>query len=299
MKTNEKILDFYAQPSDLTAAGKFSPWLDALPSEVSKLVGITQGLGIYDTVATDFYGCTIPDARQQEIHLRSFEQTLEQLLALDDQPLTVARAADKRLACRCHNFTRLLVAILRAQGIPARSRCGFGTYFNPPYFEDHWVGEYWNAAEARWVLVDPQFDEVWRTKLKIDHDILDVPRNRFLVAGDAWVRCRAGQADAEKFGIVFANLRGLWFVAGNLVRDVAALNKMEMLPWDVWGAPPRTSRLTTINWLSSTSLRHSHAIQTPRLLQCVVSTRLMAACVYRRSSSMPCVIPLNQFPPNP
>jgi hypothetical protein len=30
-----------------------------------------------------------------------------------------------------------------------------------------------------------------------------------------------------------------WFVAGNLVRDVAALNNREMLPWDVWGAMPR------------------------------------------------------------
>jgi hypothetical protein len=28
-------------------------------------------------------------------------------------------------------------------------------------------------------------------------------------------------------------------VAGNLVRDVAALNKMEMLPWDIWGAQPQ------------------------------------------------------------
>jgi hypothetical protein len=31
-------------------------------------------------------------------------------------------------------------------------------------------------------------------------------------------------------------MRGLWFIAGNLMRDVAALNNMEMLPWDVWGA---------------------------------------------------------------
>jgi hypothetical protein len=30
-------------------------------------------------------------------------------------------------------------------------------------------------------------------------------------------------------------MHGLWFVRGNLVRDVAALNKMELLPWDGWG----------------------------------------------------------------
>jgi hypothetical protein len=34
-------------------------------------------------------------------------------------------------------------------------------------------------------------------------------------------------------------MHGLWFIAGNLVRDVAALNNREMLPWDVWGAMRR------------------------------------------------------------
>ena len=28
---------------------------------------------------------------------------------------------------------------------------------------------------------------------------------------------------------------GLWFIASNVIRDVAALNNREMLPWDVWG----------------------------------------------------------------
>ena len=35
-------------------------------------------------------------------------------------------------------------------------------------------------------------------------------------------------------------MHGLWFVAGNLIRDVAALNNHEMLPWDVWGAMARS-----------------------------------------------------------
>jgi hypothetical protein len=30
-------------------------------------------------------------------------------------------------------------------------------------------------------------------------------------------------------------MNGLGFVRGNLVRDVASLNKMELLPWDCWG----------------------------------------------------------------
>jgi hypothetical protein len=33
-----------------------------------------------------------------------------------------------------------------------------------------------------------------------------------------------------------AGQAGNWWIAANLVRDVAALANMEMLPWDVWGA---------------------------------------------------------------
>src|SRR5206468_8290215 len=32
---------------------------------------------------------------------------------------------------------------------------------------------------------------------------------------------------------------GYWWIAGNLVRDAAALRNVELLPWDVWGAMPK------------------------------------------------------------
>ena len=133
----------------------------------------------------------------------------------------------------------MLVAMLRAKGIPARERAGFGAYFNAPYFEEHVLCEYWNADDNRWVLLDTQFDEIWRAQLKIDHDVFDVPRDRFLTASDAWTLCRSGKADPNLFGIFNGNLRGLWFIAAELIRDVAALNKTEVLVWDVWGAMPK------------------------------------------------------------
>jgi len=239
MTVDHHTLEFYAHQSVMTSAGRYAPMFNELPNDVGDLVRMIQHLVVYDVVAPDFYGFTIPKRRQGEIHIRPMEKKLDSMFALDDRPLSVARPVDKRLVGRCHHFVQFLVAMLRTKKIPARARCGFGSYFNPPYFEDHWVCEYWNGTEARWVMVDPQFDDVWRAKLKIDHDILDVPRNRFLVAGEAWMQCRKGQADAAKFGIDFVNLRGLWYIAGNLVRDLAALNKMELLPWDVWGVQPR------------------------------------------------------------
>jgi len=130
-----------------------------------------------------------------------------------------------------------MVALLRSQGTAARARCGFGCYFEKGKGYDHWVAEYWNEGEKRWVLVDAQVDDRQRKMFGVTLDTLDVPRDQFLVAGDAWRLCRSGKQDARNFGIL--DMWGYWFIASNIVRDIAALNNREMLPWDVWGVMKR------------------------------------------------------------
>ena len=151
----------------------------------------------------------------------------------------MAREPAARLTGDCRHFTVLTVAMLRAQGTPARARCGFGGYFGTGWFEDHWVCEYWDAPAQRWRLADAQIDDVQHKLFGIDFDLMDVPRDRFLVAADAWRACRDGAADPAKFGLSGMNEAGYWWIAANMVRDLAALNNMEMLPWDVWGAMPK------------------------------------------------------------
>ncbi len=55
------------------------------------------------------------------------------------------------------------------------------------------------------------------------------------VAAGYTKRVRRGLIDPETCGVSFAGIKGAWFVAGNVVRDLAALNKREMLQWDYWG----------------------------------------------------------------
>jgi hypothetical protein len=88
------------------------------------------------------------------------------------------------------------------------------------------------------VLVDGQIDDVQRRLFGIDFDVTDVPRDGFLVAADAWQRCRAGAADPGTFGLSFLGEAGYWWIAANMMRDAAALENVEVLPWDVWGAMP-------------------------------------------------------------
>lgn len=230
-------LHLYTEPATMTSAGRFRHLFDGLPRTIEDLAGIAQGLLVHEHIAPS-YGITLSDERRATVHIRPVERLLERLMNDDDQRLTTPRPVTERLAGNCRHFTVLMVAMLRAQGIPARARCGFGGYFTTGWYEDHWVCEYWNRADGRWVLADAQIDELQRDLFRIDFDLMNVPRDSFVIAGDAWARCRAGQADQATFGLSIVKESGLWWIAGNLIRDVAALTNMEMLPWDVWGAMP-------------------------------------------------------------
>lgn len=227
-------LAYYAKTSAMDDGGAHHGFLAGLPSEPRELVAAIQGLVLHQHWAPA-YGETLTPARHQEPHLRSAH---EMLACLNDRtPLEGGtRPPATRLVGVCRHFTLLTVAALRAHGMPARARCGFAGYFAPGKFEDHWLVECWSERETRWRLVDAQLDDLQRKKLGIGFDPLDVPRDRFVVAGRAWQMCRNGEASPDQFGLSFLKEYGIWFVANNLVRDVAALNKVEMLPWDVWGA---------------------------------------------------------------
>jgi hypothetical protein len=220
----------------MTAAGARSQEIDRLPRDLSRLCNAIQGVLVHSDMTAMFYDVKLPPERINEKHIRPFAEVLAQIRGLAPEPLTVPREPKDRMAGICWHFTQMLCVALREQGIPARARVGFGAYFNPGKFEDHWVGEYWNAAQKRWVLVDAQLDAVQRKTFKVDFDPLDVPRDRFIIAGDAWQMCRSGRGNPDNFGLsMVPNLHGLWFIAGNMVRDLAALNRIELLPWDVWG----------------------------------------------------------------
>jgi len=234
----------YLKPAVMTAPGTYRSLLADLPHGIAGLAGAAHGLLIHEHIA-GAYGVRLTDERRASVHVRPVAGLLGRIMAEDGRPLTVAREPAGRLPGNCRHYTVLAVAMLRAQGTPARARCGFGGYFGSGWFEDHWVCEYWDEAAGRWKLADAQIDDVQLKLFDVDFDLMDVPRDRFLVAGDAWRRCRGGGADPARFGLSLLNEGGTWWIAANLLRDVAALNNMEMLPWDVWGAMPAPDETIT------------------------------------------------------
>jgi len=225
-------LNYFTQQGRMSDPGVYVSLFENLPTSIPALVKLVQGVTIH-VFWTERYGFKAPPERMAELQLRTMEKRLAHTLELDPRPLTEPRPIEKKLLGNCRDHSLLLVAMLRHQGVPARARCGFGAYFMPDHFEDHWVVEYWNQEQSRWVFVDAQLDDLQCDVLKISFDTLDVPRDQFIVGGKAWQMCRSGEQDPARFGIF--DMNGLGFVRGNLVRDVASLNKMELLPWDCWG----------------------------------------------------------------
>jgi hypothetical protein len=227
-----EALSYYAKPGPLSELGAHAARVRALPEGLAELCRVVQGLVVHPFLA-HLYGLEPGAVRHAELELRPVADMLERALALDPRPLTTARPPERRLVGNCRHFTLLLCSLLRAQGVPARARCGFASWFDPASFVDHWVCEVWDATRGAWRLVDAQLDARQREAFRLTFDPLDVPRTAFLVAGEAWRRCRGREADPQHFGIM--DLRGLWFVRGNVVRDLAAFAKRELLPWDGWG----------------------------------------------------------------
>ena len=63
----------------------------------------------------------------------------------------------------------------------------------------------------------------------------DLKPGQFLTGGEAWAAFRNGEIDAETFGVYGTKNWGAAEIRGNAVKDLAALNKIEVLPWDAWG----------------------------------------------------------------
>jgi Transglutaminase-like superfamily len=267
-KHDETTVSYYAEPGPMTDTTACPTRIfDGLPTEPDALARTVQGLIVHEMWA-HAYGLDVPESRLTDLQARSAREMTDLIQGLHAGPLAVERPVEQRMIGNCRHFSTLSCALLRRAGVPARARCGFAAYFEAGKYVDHWVTEYWHADEGRWVRIDVQLDAVQRAAIEPDFDTEDLPAGPFLPAGEAWQQCRAGHDDPGRFGIF--DMWGLWFIQGNVIRDLAALNKMELLPWDVWGpmtynADPDEAGLTFTDTVAGTlvaddvdAIRHAY-----------------------------------------
>lgn len=228
-------LDFYATPGPMTDLAGLDEILAGVPTDPAGIASVVRGL-IVHLFWAEAYGVAMPEERIGDVQVRPAAGIVRTILEIDPRPLVERRRVEDRFFGNCRHFSTLTTALLRRAGVPSRARCGFGGYFQPGRWIDHWIVEHWDGT--RWVQTDAQLDALQQNTLQLSFDPLDMPPGQFLTGGEAWARCRRGALDPARFGIL--DMWGLWFVRGNAIRDLAALNRVEVLPWDGWGVMNET-----------------------------------------------------------
>jgi hypothetical protein len=226
-------LSYFTTQSPITDPGVHGRLFADLPRTVPELADVVRGLCL---IYWERYKYPIPNERLLETSSRYVGTILEKIIALDKRPLIETRPPDKRFMASSSDFVNLLCAMLRFQGIPARKRVGFVTYFaavKPGFDWSHEIAEYWDSGAGRWRRVDPCLDAVAIAANAITFDPNDLPTDRFIPAGRAWQACRKEQGDPDSFGN--EESRGLGVVRANLILDLAAMQKRELLNWDRFG----------------------------------------------------------------
>ena len=221
-------LQDYAQQSPYSDPREYAGLFSGLRADVPRLAAVVRNLVVHYRAS----GIPFPSDRLAEIDNR----WIDRLLAVDrsrfDTPLDVPRPEADRVAGCCRDFTLLTVSVLRAQGVPARSRVGFAAYFEPGFHHDHVITEFWNGE--RWVFADTQLDPTGSWPF----DPLDMPLGEgvFESAAQVWSAYRRGDIDVSRYGVgLSVPIGGDWFVRNYVLLELAHRQRDELLLWDSWG----------------------------------------------------------------
>lgn len=254
---DSKILDHYRQFSLFTNPGLYKDSLvKELPDdvlEIGKLVKMNTihrmmlAMGNTGANADLKFGdmSKVPWWRQlEDDNLPTTAAMLAELYRRDPRGLTFERKVEDRIVVTCRSVSILMASILKSKGIPTRVRSG-----NAPYFDlgplgkvsvDHWIDQYWNAAEERWVTIDA--DALF---LAMDLDIFDQPDGAFDFPAKAWLDMRAGKIDPMRFHNGKPE-RGPIVILWSLFYDFHSLMNNETIYMHnpVYGRPEKFGQLT-------------------------------------------------------
>ncbi|MCI9077460.1 MAG: transglutaminase domain-containing protein [Lachnospiraceae bacterium] len=199
---NEKIYKRYLETSVYTDVGIYKEFILSLPDDIHSIGMLVCGQithpSMYFTepsvyLEDTYYGkfALYPKNRfknEDELYITAVSM-IAGILRLDGAGFTKNRDVTKRITVSCRQASVLFSAILKAKGIPCRSRAGFMDFGDEgDSYMEHWVNEYWDFKENRWVLadVDGYYEYEWR----FGYSQFDLPRRKFVTASEAWLGLR-------------------------------------------------------------------------------------------------------------
>lgn len=198
MKNLEKILEFYKQTSCYTNLGFYQEFAKNLPNDMEELCLLQRKQIIHPINLMDekirkdknsFYGDMTKVPITRLIYEDDIFPTAQSMVAelLRKNPIyNDKREIYNKIHITCRGQAILLASILKAKEIPTRARSGFAEYSsNEGIYWDHWITEYFDKTERRWILVDPDC-----CCNDIDFNPYDLPREKFLFGANAWLGLR-------------------------------------------------------------------------------------------------------------
>lgn len=199
---DEKIYQRYLETSVYTDVGLYKDFVLSLPDDIPAI-----GMLVCDQITHPSMYFTEPSPYLEDTYFGKFASYPKQrfknedelyitavamiagILRLDGAGFTKGRDVTKRITVSCRQASVLFSAILKAKGIPCRSRAGFMDFGDAgDSYTEHWVNEYWDFRENRWVLAD--VDGYYEYEQRFGYSQFDLPRRKFVTASEAWLGLR-------------------------------------------------------------------------------------------------------------
>lgn len=229
---NESILKFYEKVSMYTNYGPYREYFLSLPDDLESLTKLINHQYIHRVVLFREY---LQNGKVKEeypwykyrLHddvLMTVPSIVAELFRLDSRGFTYFRENKNKVIITCRYASILLASILKAKGYSARVRSGFSKCIQKEKYLDHWLVEYYNREEGRWIFVDA--DEINSAMFK-NYQNTDVNRSYFCTAAQAWLDVRSGRDDINKF-VHGGRITGLSMLARSLFYDFHALMNDEI-----------------------------------------------------------------------
>ncbi len=237
----KKVLDHYREFSVYTNPGLYENILkNDLPDDITKIGNLvrkqiihrtTLAAGNTGTNADKKFGDMkkIPWYRQPEDDFLPIASAiLAELYRRDKRGFVNDRKVENKLILTCRFVAVLMASILKSKNVPCRVRSGNAPYFNMGKFgklsADHWINQYWNSEQKRWVTID--VDGSW--SLNENFNPYDIPEGRFDFPADAWLNIRNGKDDPNRFCNAKPE-RGMIVVLWSLFYDFHCLMNSEII----------------------------------------------------------------------
>lgn len=198
----ETMYQRYLETSIYTYVGMYKDFVLSLPNDIASI-----GMLVCDQITHPSMYFTEPSPYLEDAYFGKFASYPKQrfknedelyitavsmiagILYLDETGFTKNRDVTKRITVSCRQASVLFSAILKAKGIPCRSRAGFMDFGDTgDSYMEHWVNEYWDFNESRWVLVD--VDGYYEYEQRFGYSQFDLPRRKFVTASEAWLGLR-------------------------------------------------------------------------------------------------------------